>query len=160
VELSWLRDLGHDWQAQLAYTYLDAVYQDAYLTCLTTPCPVANKQVNAGNQIPAIARSTAYADLGWRPQRGFQAGVEARASSQVYADDINSQAAPGYAIASLRTGYRYVEGRWNLSAFARVDNLFNRQYAGSVIVDETSLRFFETAPGRSWLLGASGAVSF
>ena len=160
LEISWLRELGHAWRATLAYTYINARYQDAYRTCLTTPCPVANVVVSAGNQIPAIARSSAYADVSWRPVSGWDAGVEARAASQVYADDINSQAAPGYAIGSLRIGYRSAPGHLNLHAFARIDNVFDRRYAGSVIVDETSLRFFETAPGRSALVGASGAWSF
>lgn len=160
LEVSWLRDLAAGWRVQLAYTYLNARYKDAYVTCLTTPCPVANVAVGAGNQIPGVARSTAYAELAWRPTGPWEAGVEARAASLVYANDVNSQAAPGYAIGSLRGGYRLALGRWNLGAFARIDNVFDRRYAGSVIVDETSLRFFETAPGRSALVGASGAYTF
>jgi iron complex outermembrane receptor protein len=35
----------------------------------------------------------------------------------------------------------------------RVDNLGNRRYVGSVIVNESSGRFFEPAPTRTWLLG-------
>jgi iron complex outermembrane receptor protein len=160
VELGWQRDFAGDGRAQLAYTWLDASYRDAYLTCLTTPCSAPNRTVAAGNRIPGIARSSLYAGIGWRPPVGWQAGVDARASSAVYADDINSQAAPGYAIAGLHAGYRAVVGRWDLSAFARVDNLLDRKYAGSVIVDETSLRFFEPAPGRTGLFGASGAFTF
>lgn len=37
--------------------------------------------------------------------------------------------------------------------FARVDNLANRRYVGSVIVNESSSRFFEPAPTRTWLFG-------
>jgi iron complex outermembrane receptor protein len=160
LELGWQSRWDKGWQAQLAYTYLNAVYRDAFLTCLTTPCPAPNRQVVAGNRIPGIARSTAYAAYGWRPPTGWQAGVDMHAASAVYADDINSQAAPGYAIVGLRVGYSALIGRWNLNAFARADNLLARQYAGSVIVDETSLRFFEPAPGRTGLFGASGAYSF
>jgi iron complex outermembrane receptor protein len=160
VELGWQHDFGRDWRGQLAYTFLNASYRDAYLTCLTTPCPAPNRTVAAGSRIPGIARSNLYAALGWRPPTGLQAGVEAHAASAVYVDDINSQAAPGYAIAGARVGYRYVLGHWDLSAFARIDNLLDRKYAGSVIVDETSLRFFEPAPGRTGLFGSSGAYSF
>ena len=160
VELGWQREFARDGRAQLAYTLLDAVYREDYLTCLTTPCAAPNRTVAAGSRIPGIARSSLYAALGWRPPTGWQAGIDARASSAVYADDINSQAAPGYAIAGLRGGYRAVFGRWDLNAFARVDNLLDRKYAGSVIVDETSLRFFEPAPGRTALFGAGGAYRF
>jgi iron complex outermembrane receptor protein len=31
--------------------------------------------------------------------------------------------------------------------------VFDRRYAGSVIVNEANGRFFEPAPGRTWLLG-------
>jgi iron complex outermembrane receptor protein len=160
VELGWQRDFARDGRAQLAYTLLDATYREAYVTCLTTPCAAPNRTVAAGSRIPGIARSNLYAALGWHPPAGWQAGIDARAASAVYADDINSQAAPGYAIAGVRAGYRAVFGRWDLNAFARIDNLLDRKYAGSVIVDETSLRFFEPAPGRTGLFGASGAYRF
>ncbi len=159
-ELSWRRDLGASGQAQLAYTYLDAFYAGSYLTCLTTGCASANKLVAAGNAIPSIARSTGYAELSWKPAVGWQAGLELRGASRMYVDDINSQAAPGYAVASLRAGYRVAVDRWRFDGFARCDNVLNRQYAGSVIVDETSSRFFEPAPGRTYVAGASGRYTF
>jgi len=37
--------------------------------------------------------------------------------------------------------------------FARVDNLANHRYVGSVIVNEANSRFFEPAPTRTWLFG-------
>jgi len=37
----------------------------------------------------------------------------------------------------------------------RVNNVFDRRYAGSVIVGDTNGRFFEPAPGRNWFIGAS-----
>jgi len=160
LELSWSRSFARAWQVQLAYTYLDAAYRDAYLTCLTTPCAAPNKLVGVGNRIPGVARSSGYAQLGWRGASGWEADLEGRASAQVYADDINSQAAPGYAIASVHAGYRLALAHGELNAFVRVDNLFDRRYAGSVIVDETNLRFFEAAPGRTALAGASGTFTF
>jgi iron complex outermembrane receptor protein len=49
---------------------------------------------------------------------------------------------------------------WNLSATARIDNLLDRRYAGSVIVNEGNGRFFEAAPGRSFVLKLAGTYSF
>jgi iron complex outermembrane receptor protein len=160
VELSWSKTVARDTQVQLAYTYLNARYKDAYLTCSVSPCPTPNELVGSGNAIPSIARSTLYANLGWKPATGWQAGMEVRAASQMYADDINSQAAAGYGIVGLRGGYRIAFGGLDLSAFARVDNLFDRQYAGSVIVDETSLRFYEPAMGRNYLAGLGAKYTF
>ena len=36
-----------------------------------------------------------------------------------------------------------------------INNVFDRRYAGSVIVGDTNGRFFEPAPGRNWFIGAS-----
>ena len=48
----------------------------------------------------------------------------------------------------------------DLSAFARAANLFDRRYAGSVIVNEGNSRFFDPAPGRNWLAGLNASASF
>ena len=69
--------------------------------------------------------------------------------SRLYADDANDAAAPGYVVAALSAGYVKRLGDWDLSAYARVDNLFDRRYAGSVIVNESNGRYYEPAPGRS-----------
>jgi iron complex outermembrane receptor protein len=42
----------------------------------------------------------------------------------------------------------------------RVDNIADRDYIGSVIVNEGNSRFFEPAPGRTWLLGVSATYAF
>lgn len=109
--------------------------------------------IRAGNRIPGIARQSAYAALGWAPPQGWQAGIEARYLSRLYADDANDAAAPGYVVAALSAGYVKRLGDWDLSAYARVDNLFDRRYAGSVIVNESNGRYYEPAPGRSVGMG-------
>jgi iron complex outermembrane receptor protein len=78
----------------------------------------------------------------------------------VFVNDANSDAAPGYAIASANVGYVAKLGPWQVTTFVRSDNLFDRKYAGSVIVNEGNSRFFEPAPGRTWFGGVSGTLSF
>ena len=158
LELSLKRELFADARMQLAYTLLDARYRSGFLTCTATPCPQPTRVVPAGNRIPGIARSNFYGELAWEPATGWRAGIEARASSRVYVDDLNSDAAPSYAIASVRAGYLMRWERWTLNGFARVDNLFARRYAGSVIVNESNGRYFEPAPGRTWTAGMSASV--
>ena len=158
LELSLHRNLFDAVRLQLAYTLLDARYRDGFLTCTATPCPVPTRVVASGNRIPGIARSTFYGELAWSPPTGWRAAIEGRASSRVSVDDINSDAAPGYATASLRAGYLVKLDRWTLSGFARVDNLFDRHYAGSVIINETNARFFEPAPGRTYTVGVTASI--
>lgn len=142
VELGWSAGFAGHGRAQLAYTWLDARYRDD-----------AGGAIRAGNRIPGIARQSAYAALGWAPPQGWQAGIEGRYLSRLYADDANDAAAPGYVVAALSAGYIKRLGEWELSAYARVDNLFDRHYAGSVIVNESNGRYYEPAPGRSVGMG-------
>ena len=142
VELGWSAGFAGHGCAQLAYTWLDARYRDD-----------AGGAIRAGHRIPGIARQSAYAALGWAPPQGWQAGIEGRYLSRLYADDANDAAAPGYVVAALSAGYVKRLGEWELSAYARVDNLFDRHYAGSVIVNESNGRYYEPAPGRSVGMG-------
>lgn len=48
----------------------------------------------------------------------------------------------------------------NAREFIRVDNVADRRYAGSLIVNEGNGRFFEPAPGRPWLVGANAIYAF
>ncbi len=60
-------------------------------------------------------------------------------------------------VAALSAGYVKRLGNWEVNAYARVDNLFDRRYAGSVIVNESNGRYYEPAPGRG-LGGGLGAT--
>jgi iron complex outermembrane receptor protein len=116
--------------------------------------------VAAGKRIPGIARQTLFASFGWMPPQGWRAGTELRAVSKVQANDQNTASAPGYVVTALFAGYMKHWGGWEFNAFARVDNLFNKRYIGSVIVNEGNGRYFEPAPGRNWMVGASGVYRF
>jgi iron complex outermembrane receptor protein len=156
-ELGWQHETANHWRTQLAYTWLDATYRDAF--CSPSPCAAANT-VATGNRIPGIARQSLFASLGWVPPEGWRAGVEMRALGSIQANDVNSASASGYAVAALYAGYLKKWERWEFNAFARVDNLFDRRYVGSVIVNEGNARYYEPAPGRNWTVGMSGAYRF
>jgi len=147
-------------QAQLAFTSLDAEYRDAFMSCTATPCANANQLITAGSKIPGIAKNALYAALNWAPPQGWRAGLEARALSRVFVNDLNSDAAPGFGLLSANAGYSVKLGAWEMSGFVRVDNLFDRQVPGSVIVNDGNSRYFEPAPGRNWLASVSAALRF
>ena len=145
--------------SRIAYTLLDATYDQSFT--FTTPFPFVTKTVNAGNQLPGTASQTLFADLAWKhPGTGFHAAVEGVARSRVHVDDTNAEAAPAYAIANLRVGVERKYGGLNLRTFLRLDNIFDRQYVGSVIVGDGNGRYYEAAPGRTWLAGVSARYSF
>jgi iron complex outermembrane receptor protein len=146
--------------SRIAYTYLDAKYDEGFT--FTTPFPVVTKTVNAGNRLPGISAQTLFGELAWRHRAsGFHAAVEGIARSKAYVEDTNAdKAAPGYAIANLRFGVDRQYGALKLGTFLRLNNIFDRQYVGSVIVGDGNQRYYESAPGFNWLAGISARYAF
>ena len=65
-------------------------------------------------------------------------------------DDLNSDAAAAYVLANARVSYEWEKGKLHLRAAARMDNLFDKRYVATVIVNEGNARYFKPAPGRAW----------
>ncbi|WP_423222058.1 TonB-dependent receptor family protein [Ideonella lacteola] len=160
VELGWSGRWGGDWRSQASMTYLDARYDEAFLICGAPPCQAPTIEVPAGNRLPGVARSSAYASLQWAPAEGWRGGAEVRYLSDVPVNDLNTDRAASYTVASASLGYRLRRGAWAFDGFVRADNLFGDRYAGSVIVNEGNGRFFEPAPGRTWLAGLNVSYGF
>jgi iron complex outermembrane receptor protein len=157
LDSRWARDFS----ARLAYTLLDAKYDESF-TFTGAPPAFLVKTVAAGNRLPGIATQTLYGELAWKhPASGFHAAVEGVARSKVQVEDTNSaQAAPGYAIANLRLGIERTVSDLKLNGFFRLNNVFDRDYVGSVIVGDGNGRYYESAPGRNWLAGVSLRYAF
>ncbi|HAV5499699.1 TPA: TonB-dependent receptor [Acinetobacter baumannii] len=147
VEFAWNKKLWRDLIATASYSYLDATF-DADIPALGNIA-----QISSGNAIPGIAKNQAYASLAWQPSHGLYGGVDVQYMDKVYVNDTNSDAAPSYSVTSANVGYAWVIGDWKVNSFARVDNLFDKKYAGSVIVNDGNSRYFEPADGRNWSAG-------
>ncbi|MCE6236977.1 TonB-dependent receptor family protein [Acinetobacter pittii] len=147
LEFAWNKKLWRDLTATASYTYLDATF-DADIPALGSIA-----QIPSGNAIPGIAKNQAYASLAWQPSHGLYGGVDVQYMDKVYVNDTNSDAVPSYSVTSANVGYAWVMGDWKVNSFARVDNLFDKNYAGSVIVNDGNGRYFEPADGRNWSAG-------
>ncbi|XTZ40396.1 TonB-dependent receptor PqqU [Salmonella enterica] len=150
AEVSLDQQFAGNWRAKAAWTYLDATYRSE--VCSDAKCD--------GNRMPGIARNMGYASLGWIPDQGWYAGADVRYMSDIMANDENSAKAPSYTVAGINTGYKFSYGNWLMDVFGRVDNLFDREYVGSVIVNESNGRYYEPAPGRNYGVGLSVAYQF
>jgi iron complex outermembrane receptor protein len=168
LELGTEANWAGGFSARLVYTYIRAVVQQPYYTCVTTPCnPLANpaapppasyQLVPAGSYLPALARNALYAGVTWNYAKlGFSTTLETEGRSRIYVNDRNTDAADGYWVVNLRAGFEQEWTHWRFSEFARLDNLANRAYVGTVIVNETNSRFFEPAPGRTAYIMFSAA---
>ncbi len=160
LELSWNKNLWHDLTAQASYSYIDAKFDADIPEILDDKGDVKVEKIFKGNYIPGIAKNQAFLSLGWKPENGLRAGVDVRYSDKIYVDDKNSDSAPSYVVAAANIGYNWTVNDWAFNTFARVDNLFDKDYSGSVIVNESNSRFFEPAEGRNWSAGLSVTKAF
>lgn len=150
MELGLDQQFGESWRLKAAWTWLDATYR-------TNVCGDASCN---GNRIPGIARNMGYASFGYQPEQGWYAGSDIRYMSDIMANDENTAKAPSWTVVGLTTGYKWSYGRMDMNLFGRVDNLFDREYVGSVIVNESNGRYYEPAPGRNYGIGLNLAWRF
>jgi iron complex outermembrane receptor protein len=109
--------------------------------------------------MPGIPERQAYAQLRYRQPKYF-ALVEALGRSDVAVNDANDEFAPAYYVINLAAGLTQQGSGWRLSEYVRVDNVRDRSYAGSVIVNEGNRRFYEPAPTRNYMVGVQGSFQF
>lgn len=141
------------WRLKAAYTYIDAVYIDAFHTCTTIPCVAPTKLIRSGNRMPGVPHNNAYAKVAWGGKLGWHAGLSGQYMSAIPANELNDAFAPAYAVFNASGGYRTNVGADRLEVFLRVNNLFNRHYVGAVIVNNSQGAYFEPAPGINVLAG-------
>lgn len=143
----------------LVYTLLRATYAQDFTSCSGLPCaPVV---IPSGNRLPGVPIGSLFGEVSWRhAPSGFSTALEARSESGLYVNDANSDATSGYTIFNVRAGFEQVFGDLRLKEFVRVENLDDRKYVGSVIVNDSNGRYFEPAPGRNSYLGLSAQYSW
>ena len=150
LEVSLDSSWRHGLSTRVALTNLRAIYDQSYGTVLE------------GSRLPGVPKANAYAELAWKDSGDrYGAALEAIASSKIYADDGNvDQPAPGYGVLNARVSAKQQWRGWRFKQFARLNNLLDKNYVGSVIVGDTNKRYYEAAPQRNWLLGASAQYQF
>jgi iron complex outermembrane receptor protein len=155
IEMTIDSSFDRGFSARLSIAALRAIYDEAFLTKVGVGGSLVTKQVAVGARLPGTPNATAFGELAWTdPIRGINAALEVVARGRIYVEDSNSFApAPGYGIANLRLSHEDTVVGWQVKEFARIDNLFNRAYIGSVIVSDNNNRYYEPAPDRNWLLG-------
>ncbi|HRZ01579.1 MAG TPA: TonB-dependent receptor [Burkholderiaceae bacterium] len=151
-------ELAFDWRPapevslSFAGTALNARFTSPFLTCGPPPCVRPSVPVADGNRLPGVPSYTAFAMARWTPGWADWR-LEWRAQSQMFVDDRNSAAAPGYGVLNLAVARTLTLGGVQVRAFLRLNNLADKGYVGAVIVNEANGRHYEPAPGRNVLIG-------
>jgi iron complex outermembrane receptor protein len=156
VELSASTLLTPHVSAMLSSSWIDAQFSQAYAN--------NSASVAAGNKLPGIPQNFLFSELLWssralgggaksRAYLGSRAGLELTHAGKIFANDVNTASAEGYTTLNAKFSHGWAVGSGNLTAYARIDNLTDQNYVGSVIVNQASSQFYEPAPGRNWTLG-------
>ena len=160
LELSAESKFANNFNLYGAYTFIDAKFDSQY-TSGVGGLISGGGTVSAGNTIPGTYRQQLYLESSWKyPELNFKTALEGRLNSKVYVDDVNSAAAPGHGILNLRAGFEQNSSGWKFTEFARVENILDKNYIGSVRVNDNNFRNYEPAAGRNYLVGINASYQF
>lgn len=144
LEASYVQPLGAQMELALAYTYLEATVRDPYV--------LSGATVVAGSRLPGVPEQQWNARLQYRPG-AWQWVAEVVASGDTVVNDLATEKAAGYALLNLEAARRWQLAQGTLRAFARLDNVLDQRYIGSVIVNDGNQRYFEPGPDRRVSVG-------
>jgi iron complex outermembrane receptor protein len=131
--------------------------------------------VPAGNRLPGTPERSAFAELAWAPKAawgGFNAGIEVVHVGKLYFNDANADPllrpdgsrnpdfAPAATVLNLRAGLAQKLGGWTFIQLLRIDNVSDKGYAGSVIVNDANNRYYEPALPRNAVLALTAKYEF
>jgi iron complex outermembrane recepter protein len=136
-------------EARAAYAWLDAKFEESFGTSA------------AGNQLPGVPKEQLYTEGAWRHAPwGLRVAVELLRRSRVPVNDTNSEFAASFTVVNAVVGFEQRGAGWRITEFLRVDNVGDKSYVGSVIVNDGNGRYYEPAPQRSMLLGVQANLQF
>ncbi len=158
IELSHIGQWDETLRSTLSLTLMRARFDEDFISGSG-----ATPNVFSGYHLPGTSERNLFAELAWAPRGawgGFNAGVEVIRTDKLYVNDLNTDATPAATVLNLRAGLQQTLGEWQFSQLLRVDNAADRNYSGSVIVNEANSRFFEPAMPRNWLVALRAKYEF
>jgi iron complex outermembrane receptor protein len=154
AEFSLDSDFDYGISTFFSYSLLNAKFDSDFT-------PTGGTVIQSGNRIPGTYRSQIYGEIAWQYEPvGFMMALEGRHNSKVYVNDRNTDTAPSYTIFNLRAGFEQNLAHWQFKEYIRVENMFDKEYIGSVRVNDGNALFFEPGADRNYLLGLSAAYKF
>lgn len=128
------------WQMQLSLQSIDAIYSAGQWK---------------GKQLPGVAREQYQLGVQWLPFTTdvLQLGLSAQQRSPIFTADNNQVYAPAFNAVDMSAQgnfpIKYVQFDWWL----KLANIADKNYVGSVVVNQTNGRAFEPALGRNFSAG-------
>jgi iron complex outermembrane receptor protein len=153
TELSISSEFANNLSTYLSYSLLNAKFDSNFTTAGGT-------NIQSGNHIPGTYKTQLYGEVAWKyAPIGFSAAAEGRHNSKVYVNDTNTEYAPSYTIFNIRAGLEQNLGSWQFREYLRIENMFDKEYIGSVRINDANIPF-EPAAVRNYLVGLSAKYKF
>ncbi len=159
IELSHVARLGESLRSTLSLSAMRARFADPFVS----GSGASAVTIPAGNRLPGTPERTLFAELAWVPAQAsgnLEAAVEVVHRGKLYVNDANEDAAPAATVVNLRAAMSQRVGGWHFTELLRIENVGDKNYAGSVIVNDGNGRYFEPALPRHWLLGVTARYEF
>ena len=148
LELSSNFEFNKVFDVRVAFNYIDAIYSQGPFASL---------------ELPGVAKLNNYAQFNWSPFSGelLRLSLSANHRSEVATSDANQIKAPAYTIADIAVSGKFywvdsVQTQW----WIKCTNITDKNYVGSVIVNQANGRAFEPASGRNLAAGVKLAYDF
>jgi iron complex outermembrane receptor protein len=152
-ELSGSTQLTPQLSFNASASMIDAQYSQRWTSNGTT--------IASGNKLPGIPQSFLFSELAWTSEpaaaakQGLRLGVELVQAGRLYANDLNTESADGHTVLNLSASQRWAWAKGTLTAYARLNNVSDERYVGSVIVNQAASQFYEPGLPQNWTLGLS-----
>ena len=142
-----------------AYTFADYRYDQFQFLVVKTVAGVPDTTVHDlhDRAIPGIPKHWLHLVAQARPAwaGGAWAELEETHASGYLVDDTLATRTSPWWTTSLRLGWDGTVGSVRVRPFVGFNNVFNRSYVGSVVINAARGRYYEPAPGRNMYLGFS-----
>jgi len=132
-----------------AYTYADYRYRD-----YAVPAG-GGTLVLDGRPLPGVPAHRGALLVELRPRRGPWLDAELVATGSVLVDDTLATRVSGWSQLNLRAGVDARAGGWIVRPFGGVQNVLDREYVGSVVINAAGGRYYEPAPRRNAYVGVA-----
>lgn len=112
----------------------------------------------SGNRLPGVPERHGAITLDYE-HGPLRAGAVVDLVGKLFADDANAEQVSGYGLLHMNAEYELRIGDWQITPYAGVRNLLDKEYFDNVRINAFGGRSFEPAAERSWYAGLR-AVSF
>lgn len=110
----------------------------------------------ADKNVPGIPNFRLNGQLSWSPG-SFLGTLSYNYTSSYDVNNLNTAQNEQYSVVDAKISYhsKFKNGSIAIQPFLNVNNILNRRYNSSVVVNSFGSNYYEPAPGRNWQIGIS-----